>query len=83
MDKAAHLATAEELSGKKGMTDAMTMKPADAGYRNPGPTANLRGVEANTAPSKGTPMTAPQGVTEITYAKGEMTVVDHFRTWGN
>ena len=33
---------------------AHSINPVSAGYKNPGPTDNLRGVEANTARSKGT-----------------------------
>ena len=80
MDKAAHIASKEELDGTKGMSEGMTLTAPDATYRNPGPTANLRGVEANTARSKGTPMGAPMGITEIVYAQGAVPPVDNFRT---
>jgi hypothetical protein len=35
------------------------MLPVVAGYVNPGPTRNLRGVEANTNESKGVPYSCP------------------------
>lgn len=80
MDKTAHLATEQEMDGSKGLTEARTLNPKDAGYQNPGATKNLRGVEANTARSKGMPMGAPEGVTILNYAHGAVPPVDPFRT---
>lgn len=40
--------------------DATEMLPTVQGYHNPGPTANLRGVEANTDRSKGFPVVVPE-----------------------
>ena len=38
-----------------GGTPGGPIKPSQQGFVNPGPTTNLRGVEANTDPHKGTP----------------------------
>jgi hypothetical protein len=53
------------------------------GYKNPGPTANLRGVEANTARGvKETPVI--KDITPVTYgAASDAPVVDPFKTYGD
>jgi len=75
MDKAGHEATREEMSGKAGMKSDMTLM-----FPNNGP-KGLRGVEANTARSKGSPMGAPTGVTEIQYDSARVPVVDPYDTY--
>ena len=50
-------ATDSELRGRVQESRAMGV---EAGFRNPGATPNLRGVEANTAMTKGTPAPDPQ-----------------------
>jgi hypothetical protein len=75
MDKAAHPASAAELSGKAGMKDDMTLMSPFISNKG------LRGVEANTARSKGTPMGAPTGVTEIQYDSARVPVVDSYDTY--
>jgi hypothetical protein len=75
MDKAAHPATQAEMSGKAGMTEAMTLA-----FPNNGP-KGMRGVEANTARSKGSTMGAPQGVTRIEYDSARVPVVDPYDTY--
>ena len=75
MDKAAHLATAGELSGMAGMSKDMTLTQPSP--KNPG----MRGVEANTARSKGTPMGAPTGITQIQYSTNRVPVVDAYDTY--
>ena len=79
MDKSAHLATESELTGGS-ITANGTYKMVDGSYENPGPTKNLRGVEANTARTKGEPLGEMQGITKIEYAKGSTPPVDQFRT---
>lgn len=37
------------------------LMPSPMGFRNPGPTANLRGVEANTNRSSGSPLSPQTG----------------------
>ena len=70
------------LRGETVGTDVGFIPPA-SGFRNPGPTPNLRGIEANTNFSKGTPMGAMQDVIKLEY--GPLTdapYVDNFRTYG-
>jgi hypothetical protein len=56
------VATDSELRGRVQESRAMGV---EAGFRNPGATPNLRGVEANTARSKGTPIALdPDGTKE-------------------
>lgn len=55
------------LRGETVGTDVGFIPPA-SGFRNPGPTPNLRGVEVNTARSKGTPMGAMQDVIKLEHA---------------
>lgn len=59
MDAAAFPVPEKWLRGPN-RDDAAAMLPTVQGYHNPGPTANLRGVEANTAPSKGFPVDVPE-----------------------
>ena len=74
MDKAAHLATAAELDGTNGMGEDMVLSLGNSA------SGGMRGVEENTARSKGTPLGALQGITEITYSKSTVRPVDPFRT---
>lgn len=75
MDKVAHLATQAELSGKANMKDDTTLMKDNMKLNV------MRGVEANTARSKGTPMGAPTGVTHIQYSTNRVPVVDPYDTY--
>lgn len=75
MDKSAHQATQAEMSGKAGMSADMTLMQPNPVHKG------LRGVEANTARSKGTPMGAPTGVTHIQYDSARVPVVDDYDTY--
>jgi hypothetical protein len=75
MDKAAHPASQEVLRGKAGMSSDMTLMQPNPVHKG------LRGVEANTARSKGTPVGAPQGVTHIQYDSARVPVVDEYDTY--
>lgn len=66
MDKAARPLDEKNLRGR--FTEADATRPmGHMTHRNPGPTENLRGVEANTARSKGTPITVFPDTIPIEY----------------
>lgn len=48
-------------NAREAMKPGGPIKPKQQGYVNPGPTDNLRGVEPNTNPHKGTPNPEQQG----------------------
>lgn len=75
MDKVAHLATQAELSGKANMKDDTTLMNDNTKL------VVMRGVEANTARSKGSPMGAPGGITHIQYSTNRVPVVDPYDTY--
>lgn len=75
MDKAAHLATEAELSGKANMKDDTTLMTTNTKL------VIMRGVEANTARSKGSPMGPVSGITHIEYATNRVPVVDPYDTY--
>ena len=75
MDKAAHLASQAELSGKANMKDDTTLMKDNVKLNV------MRGVEANTAKSKGAPMGAPMGVTHIQYVSNRVPMVDPYDTY--
>lgn len=57
MDKVAFPLPSQTMCGEQSIDGVL---PTVAGYQNPGPTKNLRGVEANTNESKGTPYSLPE-----------------------
>ena len=69
------MASQAELSGKAGMSADMTLMQPNPVHKG------LRGVEANTARSKGTPMGAPQGVTRIEHDSDRVPLVDDYDTY--
>ena len=75
MDKAAHLASQAELSGKSNRKDDTTL------MNNNVRLDVMRGVEANTNKSKGSPMGAPMGVTTIQYVSDRVPMVDPYDTY--
>lgn len=66
MDKVAKVVESKYLTGKDAAHDA-TKPMGTPTYRTPGPTVRLRGVEANTAYSKGKPQMKTPGTTAIEY----------------
>ena len=69
------------LRGETVGTDVGFIPPA-SGFRNPGPTPNLRGIEANTARSKGTKFEVGH-VDSLEHATAtDAPYVDNFRTYG-
>ena len=66
MDKTAFPVPNKDLTGSVGQDEA-TLPMTKQGFKNPGPTDRLRGVEANTDESKGTPLKSVLGATPIEY----------------
>ena len=75
MDKVARPASQAELTGKANMKDDMTLMQTNVKLNV------MRGVEANTARSKGTPVGAPTGVTHIQYSTNRVPIVDSYDTY--
>ena len=51
-------------NAREAMPPGGPIKPKPMGFVNPGPTDNLRGVEPNTAPGRGTPNPPQHGTTD-------------------
>ena len=64
-------ATDSELRGREHESRSLG---TNAGYRNPGATPNLRGVQPNTAMTNGFPCDAPAGKSAGTMSSGELDI---------
>lgn len=81
MDKAATVVERKYLTGENAAEDA-TKPMGRTTHRTPGPTVVLRGIEANTNESKGTPITSFPGITEIEYGNPDEAPIP-YRTFGD
>jgi hypothetical protein len=68
MDKVAKPVPSEFLEGSNAA--GATLPMSKQGFKNPGPTQRLRGVEANTGKRDGvwSKVPSPEGVTDLTYS---------------